>query len=46
MNNSNTTTLNHFTNIDETLTYLKENPTFVSGFTSGEGSFTGYMGVD
>jgi hypothetical protein len=46
MNNSNTTQLNHFTNIDETLEYLNENPTFISGFTSGEASFTGYMGVD
>lgn len=46
MKNNNTTPINHFTNIDTTLSYLNENPTFVSGFTSGEGSFTGYIGVD
>lgn len=46
MNNSNTTPLYHYTSIDSTVAYLNANPTYVSGFTSGEGSFTGYIGVD
>lgn len=38
--------IKHYTNIEETLKYIKNNPTFVSGFTSGEGCFTAYLGID
>jgi hypothetical protein len=36
----------HFTKIEDILIYIKNNPQFISGFTSGEGCFTAYMGVD
>lgn len=32
--------------MDEILKYIQENPQFISGFTSGEGCFTAYLGVD
>jgi tripartite-type tricarboxylate transporter receptor subunit TctC len=38
--------IKHFKTIEDTLDYLKLNPTFVSGFTSGEGCFTAYLGID
>jgi hypothetical protein len=38
--------INHFTHKVDILNYIKENPTFLSGFTSGEGCFTAYMGMD
>lgn len=28
------------------LKYIQKNPQFISGFTSGEGCFTAYLGVD
>nr|YP_010714097.1 LAGLIDADG homing endonuclease [Fuscoporia gilva]WDD39660.1 LAGLIDADG homing endonuclease [Fuscoporia gilva] len=40
------TKMKHFTTTDETLNSIKENPTFISGFTSGEGCFTAYLGID
>lgn len=38
--------IKHFISIEETLSYIKKNPAFVSGFTSGEGCFTAYLAVD
>ena len=38
--------IKHFTNIGDTLQYLRANPAFISGFTSGEGCFTAYLGID
>ena len=38
--------IKHFYSIKETLNYLQANPAFVSGFTSGEGCFTAYIGID
>lgn len=38
--------IKHFTKIEDILKYIKEKPQFISGFTSGEGCFTAYMGVD
>ena len=38
--------MKHFTITDEILNYIKQNPTFISGFTSGEGCFTAYLGID
>ena len=38
--------IKHYTNVEDTLKYLKANPAFVSGFTSGEGCFSAYLGVD
>lgn len=34
------TKINHFLTKDQILAYLKENPVWISAFTSGEGSFT------
>lgn len=36
----------HFNTIEDTLNYIKKNPAFISGFTSGEGCFTAYLGID
>jgi hypothetical protein len=36
----------HFTNEKDILDYITKNPTFLSGFTSGEGCFTAYLGID
>ena len=36
----------HFNNVNDTLQYLRANPQFISGFTSGEGCFTAYLGID
>jgi hypothetical protein len=38
--------IQHFNSIDDTLQYLVKNPTFTSGFVSGEGCFTAYLGID
>jgi hypothetical protein len=38
--------INHFKEMDDILKYIKKNPQFISGFTSGEGCFTAYMGID
>jgi hypothetical protein len=38
--------IKHFNTVEDTLKYIKENPTFISGFVSGEGCFTAYLGVD
>jgi tripartite-type tricarboxylate transporter receptor subunit TctC len=38
--------IKHFKTIQEQLSYIKKNPAFISGFTSGEGCFTAYLGVD
>ena len=40
--------IKHFKEMDDILNYIKLNPQFISGFTSGEGcSFaTAYMGID
>jgi hypothetical protein len=38
--------IKHFITIEDTLSYIKNNPTFISGFTSGEGCFTAYLGID
>ena len=32
--------------MDYILKYIQDNPQFISGFTSGEGCFTAYLGVD
>ena len=36
----------HFTSIEQILTYISSNPTFLSGFTSGEGCFGVYLSID
>jgi len=38
--------ITHFTNSDQILRYLKENPVWVSAFTNGEGSFTASFTID
>jgi len=38
--------IKHFNTVEDTLNYLKKNPTFISGFVSGEGCFTAYLGID
>ena len=38
--------IKHFIEMDDILKYIKMNPQFISGFTSGEGCFTAYMGID
>lgn len=38
--------MKHFTTKEEIFKYIQNNPTFISGFISGEGCFTGYMGID
>ena len=38
--------INHFKEMGHILNYIKNYPQFLSGFTSGEGCFTAYMGVD
>lgn len=38
--------VSHFTHMEDIYSYLVSNPTFLSGFTSGEGCFTAYMGMD
>jgi hypothetical protein len=38
--------IKHFNTVEDTLNYIKENLTFISGFVSGEGCFTAYLGVD
>jgi len=38
--------IKHFNTIQEQLDYIKTNPAFISGFTSGEGCFSAYLGVD
>jgi hypothetical protein len=41
-----TMNIKHYNTVEDTLKYLKENPTFISGFVSGEGCFTAYLGID
>jgi hypothetical protein len=38
--------IKHFLTIQEQLVYIKKNPAFISGFTSGEGCFSAYLGID
>jgi hypothetical protein len=38
--------INHFKEMGDILKYIQNNPQFISGFTSGEGCFTAYLGVD
>ena len=38
--------IKHFITIQEKLDYIKANPAFISGFTSGEGCFSAYLGID
>lgn len=38
--------INHFKEMDDIFKYIHKNPQFISGFTSGEGCFTAYLGVD
>jgi len=38
--------IKHLKTIQEQLDYIKTNPAFISGFTSGEGCFSAYLGVD
>jgi hypothetical protein len=38
--------IQHFLTIQEQLDYIKFNPAFISGFTSGEGCFSAYLGID
>jgi len=38
--------IKHFKTVEDTLKYLQCNQSFVSGFTSGEGCFTAYLGID
>ena len=45
-NNDNPFEINHFNNADEILTFLRKNPMWLSGFTCGEGCFTGYLSLD
>lgn len=40
------TMIQHFLTIQEQLDYIKFNPAFISGFTSGEGCFSAYLGID
>jgi len=35
----------HFKTLEDTLKYITKNPTFISGFTSGEGCFTAYISI-
>jgi hypothetical protein len=39
-------TINHFTNSNQILTYLRANPSWISGFVCGEGSFTASSIID
>jgi hypothetical protein len=36
----------HFITTKEKLNYILLNPSFISGFTSGEGCFSAYLGID
>jgi len=38
--------IKQFLTIQEQLDYIKANPAFISGFTSGEGCFSAYLGID
>jgi len=38
--------IKHFKTIQEQLDYIIANPAFISGFTSGEGCFSAYLGID
>jgi hypothetical protein len=38
--------IKHLKTTQEQLAYIKANPAFISGFTSGEGCFTAYLGID
>jgi len=38
--------INHFKSTEEILIFLKNNPTWLSGFVCGEGCFTGYLSLD
>lgn len=38
--------VSHFKSRDEILTFLEENPMWLSGFVCGEGCFTGYLSLD
>ena len=38
--------INHFKEMGHILNYIENHPQFISGFTSGEGCFSAYMGVD
>ena len=38
--------IKHLKTTQEQLDYIKANPAFISGFTSGEGCFTAYLGID
>jgi hypothetical protein len=31
---------------EDIFNYIENNPTFITGFTAGEGCFTGYAGFD
>ena len=43
---NNNPVFSHFTHMEDIFNYLVQNPAFLSGFTSGEGCFTAYMGMD
>jgi hypothetical protein len=36
----------HLLTVQEQLAHIKKNPAFISGFTSGEGCFSAYLGID
>jgi len=38
--------IKHLNSTQEQLSYINKNPAFISGFTSGEGCFTAYLGID
>lgn len=39
-------TIKHYTNYEEILEFLNDNPTWIAGFTNGEGSFTASLFLD